>query len=222
MKNIQRHILSAMLLLASLSLFSSSVLAQDSDADQAFVLDGTPRVQLIMELSRIHEAPTIEQLRAIPLATSLEAALIAIADDGVALQLIRGRAINALAFEAGPETQRFVEGFLANNAESNLFLLGRTVRLVGSLSSKHPEWAIELLEPLIGHQDGGVREYVVISLGDVRRVEAFAPRVDASLTQLIIAERNPAVQDALRLVLDLKPALAPEGMAPIRRQGLER
>lgn len=194
-------------------MMASPAMAQDDSHDghdhahNGGWLDGTPRASLIATLSRYHQPPTLEELELLELDEDLDAALMDVAGDDSLVELPRKRAITLLAHYPADNTLQFVEQLLVQ--EDNLSILGRTTLLIGELGQTYPEWAVEHLEGLAQHDDFVIREMTVESLGVIRTQPAVNARVDETLMQLVIAERNPSVKTALQRVLDENPVLEP-------------
>jgi hypothetical protein len=181
-------------------------------------LQDPTRAHLLMLLSHYEVSPKAADLAAIGV-PDLQGALIAAAQDASLPNIARGRALSALGALPLDGSRAYLTDTLATMRDASdargldeieLYLAGHLVRLIGhDLAPQDPAWAMTTLEPWILHPDIGVREWAVASLGKMRALPEAQPWADAHLMHLLLAERSPAVREALDRTLDGVTVLRP-------------
>lgn len=133
----------------------------NADAPAAQLGDGEPRTALLLALSHFHNAPTQQQLEALPL-SDVASALMEVAADQDVLDLRRVRAISSLRFYPSTRLKRFIESQVAVEADNpNAFVLGRLLRLAAvELGDYDVAWSLALIEPFAEHENPAIREHV--------------------------------------------------------------
>jgi hypothetical protein len=139
------------------------------------------------------------------LAAGQEVLLMAIAEDPTADELVRGRALAALAYARGARVHAFLENFIIRKTPSSS-PLDRTLlrRAAVALGWQAGPRVVDTLEPLLDHPDREVRLDAAVALGMSRERSAEKP-LRAHLSE----EQDPAVKRQIEAALRAVAPAAP-------------
>jgi HEAT repeat protein len=189
------------------------VAAQNVVDEPSLELDGKTRTGLALILLDHERSPSPESLQAFEGELDVPAELMAMASNPALDSSLRGRALRALAFYPSEEAEHFVSELLQTlPPEQNYVRVSAIITLTHALEAYDPLQRIDLLSTLSTDENSAIRELAVMGFGPLRQQNELRPLVDERLLQLVIAERNPSVSEALHSVLKDEPQLEPAAM----------
>ena len=141
----------------------------------------------LMGLLRAYEhQPTAEEFKA--LGDGVRDALIAVAQDGDEVALVRGRAVFALAFYPDAATREAIEGLLDHPGLSDLILS----RALDALARAFPDSSVSRIAPYLDDDRTAMREAAARALGTLG-----SPAALRALRRRVDRERVDAVRTVL-------------------------